>query len=96
MSLTTIKNLFRVRMIGVAREYKSLCYGENGELKRSAQHVLADLRGFCRVDQPSIFDKDPLVMARREGRRETFVRVQRMLNLDEAQVNKLMELDDGR
>lgn len=34
-------------------------------------------------------------MARREGRREVFARIQYFLNLDENTVQKLMEIDDG-
>lgn len=93
--ITAIKNQFRRAMINIAREYKTLCFGENGDLKRSAEHVLADLRAFCKADAPTIFSTDPLLLARREGRREVFVRIQRMLNLDESEVQKLMEIDDG-
>jgi hypothetical protein len=92
--ITSIKNLFRQRMVNAAREYKALCFGDNGKLKRSAEHVLADLRAFCKASDPTIFSTDALLMARREGRREVFVRIQRMLNLDESEVQKLMEIDD--
>lgn len=75
--------------------YNWLFRGENGELRIVGEHVLADLRDFCGVSRPTIFDPDPLIMARREGRREVFVRITNLLNLDEAIVQKLMELDDG-
>lgn len=88
-------NIFRWRMVQLSRAWKGLAHGENGALHRSAGHVLADLRGFCWADKPTIFDNDPLVMARREGRREVFVRIANFLNLDEAKVQQLMELDDG-
>ena len=42
-----------------------------------------------------IFAPDPLVMARRLGRREAFDRIIKYLNLDEAQVQAIMEIDDG-
>lgn len=96
MSLTTMKNALRLRSLLLSRDYKRVFLVDNGPVARAAEHVLADLRSFCHVERPTIFDKDPLVMARREGRRETFVRIQRMLNLDEQQVQKLMEIDDGR
>jgi hypothetical protein len=75
--------------------YRWLFVGENGDFRRVGEHVLADLRSFCFADRPTIFDLEPIVMARREGRREVFMRVQNFLNLDEAAVQKLMELDDG-
>lgn len=79
----------------LSRSYKDLFHGENGELRRSAEHVLADLRDFTGVTASTIFDNDPLVMARREGRREVGQRIINLLNLDESTVRKIMELDDG-
>lgn len=91
----SINNLIRMRAVNLAREYKSLFHGDNGAIRRSGEHVLADLRSFCFAGGKTVFDKDPLMMARREGRREVFMRLQNFLNLDEATVQKLMELDDG-
>lgn len=88
-------NRLRWRSILLGRSYKDLFLADGGAVKRSAGHVLADLRSFCRADEPTIFDKDPHEMARREGRREVFVRMINFLNLDEAMVQKIMELDDG-
>lgn len=90
-----IRNLQRVRAILRSRPFKNLFHGDNGAIKRSGEQVLADLREFCFASRPTIFDKDPLVMARREGRREVFVRIVNYLNLDEATVQQLMEVDDG-
>ena len=69
-------------------------FGDNGLLKRDAQAVLADLREFC-FAQSSGFSPDPLVMARRAGRREVWLRLIDFLNLDEKQVQMMMEVDDG-
>lgn len=88
-------NQLRIIAVLKSRHFKELFLGDNGQLKRSGERVLADLRTFCWADKPTIFDKDPVVMARREGRREVFVRIQNFLNLDERVVQKLMELDDG-
>lgn len=77
------------------RLFRWLFLGEGGRLHRAGEVVLADLRGFCFADRSTIFDADPIVMARREGRREVFVRITNYLNLDEAAVQKIMELDDG-
>ncbi|WP_397604977.1 hypothetical protein [Sphingorhabdus sp.] len=89
-------NWRRWRSIVIAREYKDLCIGENGEIKKSAEHVLADLRGFCVSASGTPFHRDPVEMARRVGRREVFDRIQRMLGLSEEETMKLMEVDDGR
>ena len=85
----------RVRTLFVlkSREYKGLFFGENGDLRREGERVLADLRRFCRAGDATIFSTDALEMARREGRREVFVRISNLLNLDEEMVQKLMEAD---
>jgi len=75
--------------------YNWLFRGENGDLRRVGEHVLADLRWFCYLETGTIFDTDPLIMARREGRREVAMRIINLLNLDEAAVQQLMRLDDG-
>jgi len=77
------------------RFYNWLFRGENGELTRVGEHVLADLREFCGLQSSTIFDTDPLIMARREGRREVAMRIINFLNLDEATVQQLMRIDDG-
>lgn len=46
-----------------------------------AKDVLADLRVFCYATKPT-FSSDPLEMARREGRRETFNRIMTFLKVD--------------
>lgn len=94
MAKATPQNWLRARAILVGREYKAL-FLDNEQLRRCGEHVLADLRRFCRAAEPTIFHADPHEMARREGRREVFVRIQNFLNLDEAEVQQLMELDDG-
>lgn len=78
----------------MTREAYRTVFLSNGALKAWAQHVLADLRGFTFADT-SAFDPDPLVMARRQGRRDVWLRISNYLLLDEEQVHKLMEVDDG-
>lgn len=82
------------RRIVLARHVKDL-FLDGGQLKRSGEVYLADLRNFCFADRGTIFSTEPLEMARREGRREVFVRTINLLNLDEEAVLNLMELDDG-
>lgn len=91
----TYRNMRRWRAVVIAREYKDLCFGDNGDLKRSAEHVIADLRSFCQYPQGTPFHRDPVEMARRVGRQEVFNRIQRMLGLSEEETMKLMEVDDG-
>lgn len=67
---------------------------QGGTLSRDGEAVLADLRDFCFAQQSS-FSTDAVVMARREGRREVWLRLMKFLNLDENQVQLLMEVDDG-
>lgn len=95
LSSRHFKDLFARAVVPKRWLYRWLFRGENGELRRVGEHVLADLRDFCLADRATIFDPDVAVMARREGRREVFVRISNFLNLDEQQVQQLMEIDDG-
>lgn len=81
------------------RLWRGLFVGEDGELSRAGEIVLADLRRFCfRTPDPdgAQFRSDPLELARRQGRREVFERIAYFLNLDEAMVQQILETDDGR
>lgn len=78
--------------------YRAVFTSDGATLRIASQHVLADLRSYCFANADGrrpIFSTDPVVMARRLGRREAFDRIINYLNLDEAQVQKLMEIDDG-
>ena len=102
-------NQLRKRAVAVSRAFKDLFGGpetralsrwrrlfmtDETTLRRVGEHALADLREFCWAQKTS-FDPDPLVMARRAGRRDVWLRITNYLNLDEAQVQTLMEIDDG-
>lgn len=86
-------NPLRWRAIMQSRRYKRLLM-KDGALSGDAEAMLADLRDFCFADKTT-FAGDALMIARREGRREVFLRMQGFLGLDEGQVQKLMENDDG-
>lgn len=72
-----------------------IVFTEGGTRRMAAQGVLADLRDFT-FARSSAFDPDPIIMARREGRRDVWLRISNYLNLDEAEVQQLiiMEQDD--
>jgi hypothetical protein len=76
-----------------ARSYKRV-FMRDGAIDRDAEIVLADLRDFCFANSTT-FHADPNVAARRQGRREAWLRISQHLNLDEERVQKLVELDDG-
>lgn len=75
--------------------WRAMFIGDDGRVHRGGEMLLADLREFAFAGGRTVFSSDPLVMARREGRREVFMRIINYLNLDEAVVQKLMEVDDG-
>ncbi len=85
-------------VVGGPAALRRWCYRtvftDAGARRIAADHVLADLREFC-FARASTFDKDPLIAARRQGRRDVWLRISNYLNLDEAEVQKLMEIDDG-
>ena len=63
---------------------------------QDADVILTDLMRFCRANEPLVVkgkEPDPLVMARLDGRREVWLRIQRHLNLDD---ETLWRLYDGR
>lgn len=93
MSEAAVRNWLRARAVNLSRATKGL-FMQNGALSRDGEVVLADLREYC-FAQKSTFDPDARVQARREGRREVWLRLTKSLNLDESEVQKLMEVDDG-
>lgn len=94
MSVHAVLNVLRRRAIGVSREFKQLFYSEEGPISAAGEHVLADLREYCFAEK-STFDPDPYIAARRQGRRDVWLRIFKYLNLDEAKVQEYMEIDDG-
>ncbi len=74
--------------------YRIVFTVEGDTLRLAANHVLADLRDYA-FARTSAFDPDPIIMARRQGRRDVWLRISNYLDLDEATVQQLMEIDDG-
>jgi hypothetical protein len=107
--MTTEANRRRARAVHIARAWKWLLAwrgraawswrtvllgDDQARLRMASEHVLADLRDFT-FAETSAFDPDPIIMARRQGRRDVWLRIANYLNLDEETVRKLMEIDDG-
>lgn len=92
MSLNPI-NALRWRAVQTSRAFKEMFFNDDAKLRRAAEIALVDLREYCFARRPT-FSTDSLVMARREGRRDVWLRIQDFLNLDEKQVQQLMEIDD--
>lgn len=76
-----------------ARSYRAVFQPE-GVIDRDREIVLADLREFCCANRTT-FSTDPQQAARLQGRREAWLRIVQHLNLDEAAIIKLVEVDDG-
>jgi hypothetical protein len=85
--------IFRLKVLRRARSYQAVLALE-GDRARDREIVLADLRDFCRAGTTT-FRLDPCDAARLQGRREVWLRISQHLNLDEAKVQKLVEIDDG-
>jgi len=70
-----------------------------GDVSPGTHIVLTDLRRFCRATRSTTMislvtmSVDPLASAQAEGRREVWLRIQNMLNLDDQDVARL--IDDG-
>lgn len=65
------------------RAYVAVFMGADGKPTPEADIVLGDLRDFCRARETT-FDADPRVHALIEGRREVWLRIENLLNIDEA------------
>ncbi len=79
-----------LRFLNLRAAFRALTAGDVG----SGRLALDDLMEFCRADRSCVvFGKDGRVdthaTAVAEGRREVFLRIQQMLNLTDAQLNKL-------
>lgn len=83
--------------IGRSRAYKRVFLSDSGDIGLDCQTVLADLKRFCHVDRsttkisPQTGMIDPIATAQAEGRREVFLRIQQMLNLETARIERLQE-----
>jgi hypothetical protein len=88
--------LFITAFVPKRKFWRWLFGDDEGKLSVPGEYVLADLREFSFAGaHQTCFHNDPVVMARRLGRREVFDRIIHYLNLDEATVQTLMEIDDG-
>jgi hypothetical protein len=87
-----VEDGLRILAIRRSRHYRRV-FLPNGEITRDTEIVLADLRDFGFANK-STFHTDPIEAARRQGRREMWLRISQHLNLDEERVQKLVELDD--
>lgn len=85
-------NMLRRLAILRARSYKRV-FSLAAQHGRDVEIVLADLRDFCFATKTT-FHVDPHEAARRQGRREAWLRLSQHLNLDEEKVQKLVELED--
>lgn len=86
-------NALRRMAIRRSRSYRAV-FMPGGAMTRDAEIVLADVRdqGFL---NKTTFHADPYEAAKRQGRRELALRILQHLNLDEAKVQQLVEIDDG-
>lgn len=73
--------------------YKRALLGEDGQPTIWAQQMLSDLARFCRANETT-FHQDERLHVLVEGRREVWLRIQRFLNISEADLAKFVEVDD--
>lgn len=76
-----------------ADAYRALLGAPGAPRTRAQKIVLADLKRFCRADQPC-FDPDPRVHALLEGRREVWLRIASALALTDDEIAELTEVMD--
>jgi hypothetical protein len=76
-----------------ASHYRATFLRDDGKPSLEAELVLGDLRRFTRANG-STFDPNPYQAARLAGRREVFQRIANYLNLNEAEVARLKEVED--
>lgn len=83
MNSKSLRDRFRTKK----RAYSRIFDGADGEV------VLTDLKKFCRADMSTFEVDDPngRVSALREGRREVWLRINKYLNLTEAEIDRFNE-----
>lgn len=69
------------RAIGFLRGHRRAYQSVFSKHSPAAQYVLADLATFCHANDTTMRGNDPYDLARNEGRRQAFLRIQRALNL---------------
>jgi hypothetical protein len=85
------------RRLWVREAYRRLFgLGQDGQLSRDGQTVLADLARFCRVHEPATRRDltgrvDPLATAHQEGRREVGQRIIAMLHVSDRDLWRVIE-----
>jgi len=90
------------RILGRSQAWKACLTDKSGNLTRSAEIALADLRRFCRGSTSTVTVSpisrtiDPLAMAMAEGRREVWLRIVNYLELDERTISALREESERR
>lgn len=68
---------------------------DDGRPHRAGEIVLAYLRDTSRLHRGTIFEPDAMKLSYLEGRRSAVLEIFNLLNLNEADVQQLMRLDDG-
>lgn len=86
------QELLNLIVIGKARHFRRLFLGDDDQPNEDAHRVLAHLRIYCRAEGTT-FAADPYEHARREGRREVWLEINRYLQLDDAQVRRLITVE---
>ena len=86
MTLDDLRDLIRIRINDRKRAYGFTFTKEN----LAAQAVLADLAQYCRANSTT-YSADAREHAFREGRKDVWHRIQKYLNLSEAEVDRLVE-----
>lgn len=76
--------------------YQRVFLTDDGALNADAVVIFGDLKRFCHVDRSTVKVTaantiDPLAMAMAEGRREVFMRMVQIMNLDESALSRLQE-----
>ena len=82
-------NLFQKKLEG---SYRITFNGNNEKMHEAATQVLADLKQYCGATK-SNFSKEPLELARAEGRREVFLHIMDYMKLD--YLNDVYELENN-
>ena len=98
--MISLVNKFRDLIFKRRQAYRAL-FLKDDALNPAARLVLADLRGFCRATvsttmiSPVTRQVDPIASAQAEGRREVWLRISHHLHIDDADLYKLVDQQDG-
>lgn len=99
--MTSLLQRMREKIQRKRHAYQRTFYGDYKKPHRDAIVVLSDLKRFCGINRggivvsPVLRMVDPHASAYRAGQRDVYLRISKMLDLDETDIKEVTDHDDS-